>query len=181
MERDRAKWNRKYRDGELPREPTDIVRRFLRLAPGPRALDLAAGAGRNSVFMAQQGFQVDAVDISDEGLSRFRSAGVRRACADLDRFDIPPGRYDLIVDVLYVNRRLFPQIQEGLRPGGLLIFESLLAGPDREAGEHWRDYYLRDNELLHCFLRMRVLHYHEGEETQGDTRRRLASLVAVRA
>ena len=180
MERDRTKWNARYREGDMPPEPSGIVRRFCGLARGPRALDLAAGCGRNATFLAEHGFQVDAVDISDEGLARFRHAGVRRVCADLDRFDIPPARYDLIVDVLYVNRRLFAQMGAGLRPGGLLVCESLLLEPGQDAGGSCRDYFLQPNELLRAFLNLRVLHYTEGPEGGAKAGRQLASLVARR-
>ena len=180
MEHDRIKWNAKYRQGAVPREPSAIVRRFAGLPAGRRALDLAAGSGRNSVFLAQQGFQVDAVDISEEGLQQIPALPeIRRVCTDLDRCDIAAGRYDLIVDLLYVNRRLFPQLHEGLRPGGVLIFESLLFDPDQSSG-HCRDYYLRENELLHAFLGLRIVYYREGPEEQADTPRRLASLVGIR-
>lgn len=180
MDSDRTKWNARYREGDIPAETSDIVRRFFRLASGPLALDLAAGAGRNSTFLAEHGFRVDAVDISEEGLSRVRHPGVRRICADLDAFDIPAARYDLIVDVLYLNRRLFPQMAEALRPGGLLVFESLLLEPGQDAGGHCRDYFLRPNELLHAFLALRVLYYREGPEREADDGRQLASLVARR-
>ena len=134
MERDRVKWNAKYRQGAVPHEPSAIVQRFAGLASGRRALDLASGSGRNSVFLAQLKFQVEAIDISDEGLQRIPALPmIQRVCADLDRCDITPSRYDLIVDLLYVNRRLFPQLHEGLRPGGVLIFESLLFDPDQRS------------------------------------------------
>ena len=83
---------------------------------------------------------------------------------------------------LFLNRRLFPQIQEGLRRGGLLIFESLLKAPrSDDRGEHCRDFYLRENELLRSFLSLRILHYHEElHSSDSDQDRRLASLVAVR-
>jgi len=182
MERDRSKWNSKYRQVSPPQEPSQLVQRFCRLAPGPRALDLAAGGGRHSLFLAGNGFQVDALDISDEGLARFAAADVRRACVDLDTFDIAPDHYDLIVDVLYVNRRLFPQLRDGLRPGGVLIFESLLAEPGATGAGEGRcgDYLLRENELLHSFLRLHILHYTEAGEDQGQPRRKLAALVACR-
>jgi hypothetical protein len=47
--------------------------------------------------------------------------------------------------------------------------------------EKYRDYYLKPNELLHSFLSLRVLHYHEECGTGQDEHRRLASLVAVRS
>jgi SAM-dependent methyltransferase len=183
MRRDRIKWNEKYRQQDYPTEPSGIVKEFFSMAPGRAALDIAAGSGRNALFLAEQGFGVDAVDIAEEGLALFagRHASIRPICADLDTFDIPTGRYDLILNILYLNRRLFPQIREGLKAGGLLIFETLLETPERAGnGEHCRDYFLRPNELLHSFLSLRVLHYREERATSQAEGRRLASMVAVR-
>jgi len=183
MHRDRIKWNDKYREQGYPTEPSGVVKQFFGMAPGRTALDIAAGSGRNALFLAEQGLTVDAVDIAEEGLALLsgRHPGIRPICADLDTFDIPTGRYDLILNTLYLNRRLFPQIREGLRPGGLLIFETLLEMPGGAGqGEHCRDYFLRPNELLHSFLSLRILHYHEECDTGQDEHRRLASLVAVR-
>ncbi|MFO7708354.1 MAG: methyltransferase domain-containing protein [Desulfobacterales bacterium] len=180
---DRLKWNEKYGRQDYPIEPAAVVKEFCRLAPARRALDLAAGNGRNSLYLAAQGFCVDAVDISDAGLSRFagRSPAVRIVCADLDSFDIPAGRYDLIVDVLYLNRRLFPQICEGLAPGGVLIFETLVASAGAAANEgHCRDYLLRENELLRSFLGLKVVYYREAGEPDREGERVMATLVAVK-
>jgi SAM-dependent methyltransferase len=183
MLHDRVKWNGKYRRKDYPTEPSAIVTDFFSMAPGRTALDIAAGSGRNSLFLAELGFRVDAVDIAEEGLAVFagRHPAIRPICADLDSFDIPAERYDLILNVLYLNRRLFPQIREGLRPGGLLIFETLLETPGRaEHPDHCRDYFLRENELLHSFLSLRILHYHEECPAGQSESRRLASLVARR-
>jgi SAM-dependent methyltransferase len=183
MIEDRIRWNQKYRSDDYPKEPSGIVQDFWRLAPGRRALDLAAGCGRNALFLARSGFVVDAVDISDVGLGLLanRQRAIRPICADLDTFDIPPGRYDLIVDILYLNRRLFPQIREGLAPRGLLIFETLLTAPaSAAADETRREYLLQENELLHAFLGLRIIHYHEETGAAQGGHKRLASLVAAR-
>jgi hypothetical protein len=48
---------------------------------------------------------------------------------------------------------LFPFIQEGLKPGGVVIFHTLLESDNVEKSqEHCREYLLRKNELLHAFL-----------------------------
>jgi len=180
---DRVRWNEKYRRKGYPEEPSAIVKSFSGMVQPTMALDIAAGNGRNALYLAGQGFTVDAVDISDEGLSflRGRHPAIQSICVDLDTFDIPTGRYGLIIDILYLNRRLFPQIREGLRPGGLLIFETLLQPPGgAEHSEHGRDYLLRENELLHSFLSLRILHYHEDRHSSPESGRRLASLVALR-
>jgi tellurite methyltransferase len=180
---DRAKWNEKYRRQRYPDTPVEVVKAFCGLAPGRLALDLAAGTGRHALFLAEQGFQVEAVDISEEGLARLagRHPAVRIVCADLDGFDIAPDRYDLIVDVLYLNRRLFPQICEGLVPGGVLIFETLVASPGGAGDEgHCRDYLLRENELLHAFLSLKVVYYREALSPSPGGERLTASLVGIK-
>lgn len=182
MERDRTKWNQKFRDGRYPNDASDVVKRFFHLATGKKALDIAAGNGRHAVFLSRKGFSVDAVDISDVGLARFagQHSNILAVCADLDQFDIPPARYDLIVNVKYLNRRLFPQIQEGLKPGGVLIFHTLLASDRAHTPRgHHRDYLLRPNELLHAFLGMRIVYYDEHWEPGSHPDAETATLVAL--
>lgn len=183
MDRDRARWNEKHRRKPGASGPSGVIRRFCSQAPPGRALDIAAGTGRNARYLAAQGFQVDAVDISDVGLGRIapRPRNLRPVCADLERFDIPPATYSLIVNIRFLKRRLFPQIREGLVPGGMLIFESYLAGsgPDYCAPS-CRDYLLGPNELLHAFLPLHIIHYREDRLTEGGRPFYAASLVAVR-
>lgn len=183
MIEDRERWNDKYRNGDYPSEASRIVQEYHPLAPGRRALDLAAGNGRNAVFLAGEGFAVEAVDISDVGLGLVPpgTPGVQPLCVDLDDFEIPVQRYDLIVNVLYLNRRLFPLIIEGLKPGGVLIFEALLNPGDAPAREkHRREYYLRANELLHSFLGLHVVFYREAADPDRRGPKALASLVGIR-
>ena len=182
MKGDRGRWNERYRKKRYSTEPSDIVARFAGLAPAGRALDLAAGNGRNSRFMAAEGFVVDALDISDYGLRPLAGAdpNIRPVCTDLDRFDIPARRYSLIVNVRYLSRRLFPYIREGLAPGGLLIFQSYLETDHPDAASpSCRDYLLRKNELLHAFLPLHIVYYREAEDPSRDDRYLQASLVAV--
>jgi len=71
MLQDRLKWNKKYQTESIPNELSTILKQFFKLADGKKALDVAAGNGRNALFLADQGFAVDAVDISDAGLMQF--------------------------------------------------------------------------------------------------------------
>ncbi len=180
MKADRVRWNRKYRDQTHPTGTSAIVKRYFRRARQGRALDLACGNGRNALFLVDQGFQVDAVDISDAGLSLVprRPHRLHLVCADLDTFSIPRKCFDLILNIRYLNRRLFPYILEGLKRGGLLIFETYLekkgATPKKIS---CRDHLLRPNELLHAFIGMHILYYEEKADPDGGF---TASLVAVR-
>jgi SAM-dependent methyltransferase len=180
---DRLKWNQKYETDQFSDAPSSIVKQFFKLAVGKKALDIAAGNGRNALFLADQGFAVDAVDISDAGLNLFagQHANVQPICADLDNFDIPANQYDLIINIKFLSRRLFPYIREGLNRGGILIFQTFLDSPDGgEEQPRRRDYRLRENELLHAFLSLKILFYEEGKEESHDDATHRATLVAVK-
>jgi SAM-dependent methyltransferase len=183
MLQDRLKWNEKYQNQSYPDEPAVIVKENVKLARGKNALDIAAGNGRNALFLARQGFVVDAVDIADTGLAQFagKHPGIQPICADLDDFDIPAHRYDLIVNIKYLNRRLFPYIREGLAPGGVLIFETFLESQHPAMGQPGcRDYLLRENELLHAFLKLQIVYYKESKDEEDSEAARLASLVGIK-
>ena len=183
MLQDRHKWNEKYQSQNYPNEPAEIVKQYVELAGGAIALDIAAGNGRNAIYMADKGFVVDAVDIAEAGLAQFagKHPGVHSICADLDDFDIPANRYDLIVNIKYLNRRLFPDIREGLAQNGVLIFETFLASPDPAKEQSiCRDYLLQEKELLHAFSSLKIVLYQEAEKTDHDETAYLASLVGIK-
>ena len=162
---DRIRWNKKHQEESKSAGPSPILIKHLPLADMGRALDIATGSGRNALYLAEQGFVVDAVDISDEALLKLanRHPNLRPICADLDRFDIAENRYNLILNIRFLNRRLFPYIKDGLVAGGLLVFETYLFSPGADGAEPMcRDYLLRSNELLHAFLPLKILFYREG-------------------
>jgi tellurite methyltransferase len=183
MREDRLRWNRKHRAEQAQDGPCRTVQRFVGLATVGRALDIAAGTGADSLFLAQRGFLVEAIDISDKAVLNYmpRHLNLQPICADLDQFELPRDRYDLIINLRYLNRRLFPYIQEALRPGGLLIFETFIekSSGARHAGFR-RDYLLRPNELLHGFLALHVLYYEETAVNDAQDADIKATLVARR-
>jgi tellurite methyltransferase len=128
-ESDRARWDRKYAAGEGPAhyQPRQLLVEHEHLLCGGRALDVACGFGGNALYLASLGYQVDAVDVSGEGLARARAEALRRGLpvrfvqADLNHWWVPPGRYDAITVFFFLNRALMPQLAAGLRPGGLLF------------------------------------------------------------
>ena len=183
MQYDRTNWNRKYARGSYPSTPSRIVKDYYHLAPTGRALDIAAGSGRNALFLAAQGFTVDAVDISEVGLRLFagQHRSINPVCIDLDIFDISADRYSLIVNTRYLSRRLFPLICEGLVHGGVLIFETYTKSKDFRPQRPFRDdHLLRSNELLHAFLRLKILFYMESSIPSPNDPYPLTSLIAVK-
>jgi SAM-dependent methyltransferase len=183
MQRDRIKWNRKYLQHKASLSPSRIVKDHYVLSHKGKALDIAAGSGRNSVFLARHGFSVEAVDISDVALSQLSGShsNLYPICADLDTFDIRPNRYTLIVNIRFLDRRLFPLMIEGLAPGGMLIFEANLKTIEgNSGGPRCQDYLLRENELLHAFLPLRILYYREGDLSGNKDHGPVAALVAMK-
>jgi len=176
---------------KIPEEgqPSSFLRRHVHLLPPGRAVDLAAGEGRNAVFLAEHGFEVEAVDISNAALRKARalarSRGVRieTILADLDSYPIERGRYDLIADFYFLDRRLIPKMKKGLKKGGKVIFETYLAankslgfpGPENPA------YLLKPNELLRLFRGWRILLFREGIFKEGGRRKAIASLIAEKS
>lgn len=182
MRQDRIEWNRKYRRASFDAQPASIVRTYAHQALPGRALDVACGNGRNACYLAGLGFAVDAVDIAAEGLNRFvcRSNRIQRICADLDDFAVPRGRYSLIINVRYLNRRLLPALQDGLCVGGILIFESYLNVPaNPPSGGHRSEHLLNPDELRQAFGALDIIDYREHPSLQPDAPAMKASLVAI--
>ena len=182
MRQDRIEWDRKYRRASFDARPAAIVRTYAHQALPGRALDVACGNGRNACYLAGLGFAVDAVDIAAEGLSRFvcRPNRIQRICADLDDFVVPRGRYSLIINIRYLNRRLLPALQDGLCAGGMLIFESYLnVAADPSADGHRSEHLLNPDELRRVFGALDIVDYREHPSLQPDAPAMKASLVAL--
>jgi SAM-dependent methyltransferase len=164
MEKDRERWNKKYSEDQYDSHVSETVKKFYTYAQKGKALDIASGMGKNALFLMEKGFTVDAVDISDYALEKLRqeNSSITIIEADLDSYIIEPEQYDLIINIRFLQRRLFPYIKEGLKKGGLLIFESHLETDDMCLQRPFsRDYLLQKNELLHSFLSLRVIFYQE--------------------
>jgi 2-polyprenyl-3-methyl-5-hydroxy-6-metoxy-1,4-benzoquinol methylase len=191
MEEDRKRWDLKYRERkfESSQGASAILKKYLRFFPGGKALDLAAGEGRNAVFLAEHGFDVEAVDISKTALNRVKKSGLSRGvriktvAADLDTLVIPKEGYDLILDFYFLDRRLIPKIKRGLKKEGMVVFETYTADQrDRAAGgPSETKYLLKPNELLRLFRGFHILFYREGVFREGGKRRAIASLIAKKS
>jgi len=160
---DKIKWDKKYTDKPQLldlRPPSPTLTRFAASAPGRRALDLACGAGRNSWYLVQQGFCVDAVDIADAPLVRLQER-IKGLCvtpvqADLDDF-IPDKTYDLIVMANYLDRALIERMKRYLNPGGLFVLETYIDHPDNEKKDSDPSFLLQPGETTKIFSGWEIL------------------------
>ena len=188
MKSDQKRWDERYgRKGyTFGKEANLFLQRHISLLPRGKVLDIAAGEGRNAVFLAEHGFDVDAIDISETGLKKVRElakeAGVKihTLRGDLDTYKIGEGEYDLITNFYFLNRRLIPSIRKGIRKGGWVVFETyILEHRSLAAGGPTRlEYFLEPNELLRLFHRFRILRYREGIFRERGRKKAIASLIA---
>jgi tellurite methyltransferase len=175
-----AEWDQRYRAGEHAVEtPSRLVVEFTQpLAPGA-ALDLASGPGRNSLYLAQRGWRVGAVDGSPVAIELLRTSNpsidAHLANLESDEFIIAPESFDLVLSCYYLQRSLIPSIKAALRPGGLLIMIVHLAAADQPRGTPARAH---PDELRACFADWTILHYREGEPGESGHRHAVAELVA---
>jgi SAM-dependent methyltransferase len=177
-------WNQRYHAGEqLFTEPSPLITRFSQELKIGRALDLACGVGRNSLFLAGHGWRVTAIDGSPlaveilEERAREQELNVDARVADLERgeFEIEPGAYDLICDCYYLQRSLIPKMQSGVRLGGIVVAIVHLADPDQPHGTPTR---ARPGELRAFFAEWKILHEYEGASREACHQRPVAELVA---
>lgn len=149
-----------------------------------RALDVAAGAGAQALWLAQRGLDVTAVDIAGEGLALLR-AGAQAAGlvvdtveADLVTDPLPTGPWALITCVNYLQRDLFPALAGALAPGGLLAFaQPTRLNLERHAHPSAR-FLLTPGELPGLAQRLEIVHASEEWRAHG---RHEGWLIARRA
>jgi tellurite methyltransferase len=178
---DREKWDAKYR-GVPPGEPSPSLDELARYLPTTgRALDVAGGTGRNSLWLLRRGLSVTLVDISEVALATARAhAGdlpLQALALDLDVQPLPPGPYDAIVSIAFHDRKVYRTFGELLAPGGtVLIVQPTVKNLERHASPP-RDFLLEPGELLAFAAGLDVVYSDEGWSV-GD--RHQARLVARR-
>ena len=186
---DRDRWNARYESGEYAARtlPSTLLCAWIDRLPRGRALDVACGLGRNAIFLAGNGYAVDAMDISRTALAKAREraratgVAVNWIEADLEQPDIARGAYDLIVVARFLDRPLIPRLIDALRPGGHVVYDHHYISPVEVDGPKSRRFRARPNELLERFRALRVLSYEEGIIADPDGRRMaLARLVACK-
>ena len=181
MLEDKKRWNEKYSEGLTSQKLSNIIEKYISHANVGQAVDVACGVGKDTHYLTDLGFLVDAVDISDVALSKVKnSATINKIDADLDKYNLTPNKYDLIVNINYLNRRLVSQMKEALKSGGVIIFETfLVAHGDFKQPTTNLDYLLRKNELLHSFIGLDIIYYEEKIYVDDNGLRvKKASLVA---
>ncbi|HEY6867310.1 MAG TPA: rhodanese-like domain-containing protein [Candidatus Eisenbacteria bacterium] len=148
------------------------------------AADLAAGSGREAVFLALDGFEVEAWDRAPEALERALALArrnrvkIRPVIADLERPDPGLGteRYHLVTVFRFLFRPLFPALARALAPGGVLVYETYRMGQERFGRPKSRRFLLGPGELAGAFPTLRTLEYEEPGPAEGPYTARLLAV-----
>jgi 2-polyprenyl-3-methyl-5-hydroxy-6-metoxy-1,4-benzoquinol methylase len=150
--------------------------------PRGRVLDIAMGTGRNAIYLSKMGFEVEGIDISPEAITlAIESAEevgvtIKAQVADLKKdFHIKVGAYDVIICFNYLQRSLATEMKNGLRRGGMIVYETYIIDQAQFGKPKNPDYLLKHNELLNMFREFRCLRYREGV-FEGP--RAIASIIA---
>jgi len=130
-------WDQRYSDTDYVygTDPNTFLAGAITKLPKGKILCVAEGEGRNAVFLAEQGYQVTAVDSSIVGLAKARKLAEQRGVdiqtivSDLAHFTIEPDSWDGVVSIFAhvpppVRKQLHQDIVNGLRSGGVLILEA---------------------------------------------------------
>lgn len=170
------------RAAQQPAQPTPLpflVEQQGRIPKG-LILDVAAGRGRNALYLLSQGSQVDAIDRDVEALTELGESakarhltGLTTRVLDLEEHpDRPPSlgqaAYDAVIVSYYLHRPLFPSLIDALKPNGILLYETFtIDNYFRHRHPRRWEFCLAPNELLRLTSPLRVLHYDEGEHDGG--------------
>jgi len=186
---DREKWDQRYREGAYASRnyPSEFLRNRVELLNIGRAMDLACGLGRNSIYLAELGFEVDAIDVSLVGLEIAREKAKERRLLihwlneDLvNDWTIPTQQYDLILMFRFVSSEVLLKLPQLLAQGGALIIEEHLQWPQGNVvGPSGNRFRVKPGELMEGCKELDVLFHYEGlvEEPDGS----MAALAQIHA
>ena len=188
---ERSAWNAKVSSGShtsLDPDPlliaawNDYIEPLLGSSNQKRALDVAGGVGRHSLYLAERGWKTTLIDVSDKAVEIARENTLKRRLdiglrnEDLRIADLGSESYELILVFFYLDRELFPALIRALAPGGILICKTYTREHSRLSGGKGPTHpmhLLEPNELLKAFSSLRVLFYRETVAGKG-----IAELVA---
>ena len=164
-----------------PLTPAPFLREVISRLPHGRALDVAAGQGRNALYLAHQGWTVEAIDRDAIALDQLRATASARthlalttSVLDLEPDGLPPPelgkeQFDVITVFFYLYRPLFPALITALKPGGLLAYETfLLENHLRYGHPRRREFCLDSNELLRLVEPLTIQYYDENQRPRSS-------------
>jgi hypothetical protein len=193
-----ATWNKRFStdDYVFGTEPNEYLRQHASAwPPGSRVLCVADGEGRNSVWLARRGIEVEAFDISDVGVEKARklaaaaSVAVAYSICDCDDFAWPQGKYDGIAAVFVqfadpaMRARLFANMIGALKAEGTVVLQGY--GPKqleyKTGGPSLLEHLYTVAMLREAFASMEIveLRDYEADLTEGTRHTGRSALIGL--
>ena len=181
---------KEYIFGEMPNKY--LVSQRSQLKSG-KVLAIADGEGRNGVWLAEQGLQVDSFEFIESAVTKAqklassRGVEVNAMCSDWQSFDWKPSEYDNVVGIFFQfvepegRAEIFKKIDQVLKPGGVLILQGYSTKQmDYNTGGPGKIDHLYDADLLrNSFKNYEVidLQVYEAEIHEGTAHKGMSGLV----
>jgi len=188
MTNPREKWNKRWQEKARTTDwqVDSWLEKVFPLLPKGTVLDVACGLGRNSLFLAEKGFSVTAVDVSETALRVLdEEAGQRNLEINTQQIDLesgallPEGPFDLLLNFFFLHRPLLPQELARVKPGGVVVFRTFSRIGADQNEQVSASMSLAAGELVRIFSGWKILLHEEGLEpsNKGGS---LAGIVAQR-
>lgn len=177
-------WNTHYGENEYAygTEPNDFLKE-QRFPSNGKILCLAEGEGRNSIYLAKQGYDVTGVDFSVAGIEKINRLAaenkvhVHTICADLANYQLEENAWDGIVLIFAhlpesVRKAVHSQVYKALKPGGKLVLEAYrleqleyqTGGPKSLDLLYSKELLTTDFNMFHqLFVEEKIRDVHEGK------------------
>jgi len=162
--------------------PSPFLAAVIDEIPRGPALDVAAGHGREAVFLALHGFTVEAWDHAPEALAKAESLAARNGVTITTReknleaksIELPEGAFALVTCFRFLHRPLLPKIERAVAPGGHLVYETFRIGQAKFGRPKSPKYLFQDGELARTFSSLEVVRYEEIDAPEAIMARLLA-------
>jgi len=160
---DKQRWDEKHAQDTMPHAPIKFITQYAHLAKGKQALDIACGNGRHSKYLTSIGFKVDALDISSVAIEQLKDErNIEAKEVDFDSYVLEKNKYNLIVCTYFLERKLFPQMLEALKPDGIILMETFVAHEDNGRKASHPTFRLKVGELEAYFSKScKLIHMQE--------------------
>jgi len=178
----KQEWEEHYLEAERSdlQPPDTLLTENRKLLTSGTALDIAMGSGRNALFLAECGYRVTGIDRAESAVqlarttAQKRSLSIEAVTADMLDVDLGTERFDLIANFYFLERELIPRIKQGLKPNGLVFFETFTSYQISRDDPRYRKFLIDPNELLTMFSDFFIMYYFE--RVKGS--KAVASMIA---
>jgi len=185
---DKEKWNKKYKNTPelLANRPQSYkLSNIINYAKGLDALDVACGSGRNSIFLANSGFNVTSVDISEvalDSLNEKNNPKIKTQLVDLDTHKFDENSYNLIIMTNFLDRKAIPKLVKALKKEGVLFIETYMFHQENEKPPSNPDFLLKEGELKSFFdeNEVEILEYDEFFNENFELYKMRKQAIAIR-